>query len=61
MKNKKGITLVSLVIAIAIMIIIVTIVVVSRKDTDETINLSNLSADIDQLSEKIQMYYLPYI
>ena len=38
MKNKKGITLVSLVIAIAIMIIIVTIVVVSRKDTDETIN-----------------------
>lgn len=60
MKNKKGITLVSLVIAIAIMIIIVTIVVVSRKDTDETINLSNLSADIDQLSEKIQMYYLKH-
>ena len=60
MKNKKGITLVSLVIAIAIMIIIVTIVVVSRKDTDETINLSNLSADIDQLSEKIQMYYIKH-
>lgn len=56
-KNEKGITLVTLAIAVTILIIMVDVVVYNLKDRLELETLKEMQNDIENLSDKISAYY----
>lgn len=59
-KNKKGITLVSLVITIAVMLIIASITVTTTYNKFEINNSKKMQNDIELLNDKVSNYYLKY-
>lgn len=58
--NKKGITLVSLVVSVVILLILSTISIYSIKSADNINPYNNMIADINLLEDKIKIYYNKY-
>ena len=59
-KKNKGITLISLSIAVIILLIITGMIVYSAKDSMYIKNLTNMQNDIANLRDKVSLYYLKY-
>lgn len=60
LKGNKGITLVSLILAIVIMLIISSILIYSVSTATRTKALNSMYNDINSLTNKIQIYYSKY-
>lgn len=60
LKQEKGISLISLAVAIIILVIITNILVYNAKDSIHIKNLTNMYNDISNLREKISNYYSVY-
>ena len=59
-KNNKGITVISLSIAVIIILIVTGMLVYSAKDSIYVKNLTNMQNDISNLRDKISLYYSQY-
>ena len=59
-KKNKGITLISLSIAVIILLIITGMILYSAKDSIDIKNLTNMQNDIANLRDKVSLYYLKY-
>ena len=59
-KNNRGITVISLSIAVIILLIITGMLVYSAKDSVYVKNLTNMQNDISNLRDKISLYYSQY-
>lgn len=59
-KNQKGISLVTLSVAIVILVIITSVLVYNAKDGARIKNLEELYNDIELLNDKVSSYYLEY-
>lgn len=60
LKENKGITLVTLILAIVIMLIISSILIYNASTAAKTKALNNMYNDINALNNKIQIYYSKY-
>lgn len=60
LKNQKGITLVSLAVAIVILVIITNILVYNAKDNAYIKKLKGMNNDVDNLTDKVSAYYSQY-
>ena len=60
LKNKTGITMVSLVVTIIILIILTSVLVFNTQDSIYIKRLNNLYNDIELLREKVSSYYNEY-
>lgn len=60
LKQEKGISLISLAVAIIILVIITNILVYNAKDSVHIKNLTSMYNDISNLREKISNYYSIY-
>ncbi len=59
-KNNKGITMVSLIMAVILMLIIASTLVYNSKNSIELKRINNMYSDIKNLKEKILVYYSSY-
>ena len=59
-RKNRGITLISLSIAVIILLIITAMIVYSAKDSMYIKNLTNMQNDIANLRNKVSLYYLKY-
>jgi len=59
-KNNKGVSLITLTVAVSILIIITGTLIYSTKDTIEIRNLKNMYDDIELLEDKVDEYYIKY-
>ena len=59
-KNNRGITVISLSIAVIIILIVTGMLVYSAKDSIYVKNLTNMQNDISNLRDKISLYYSQY-
>lgn len=59
-RKNRGITLISLSIAVIILLIITAMIVYSAKDSMYIKNLTNMQNDIANLRDKVSLYYLKY-
>ncbi len=59
-RKNRGITLISLSIAVIILLIITGMIVYSAKDSMYIKNLTNMQNDIANLRDKVSLYYLKY-
>lgn len=57
-KNNKGITLATTIIAVVLMVVIVSSIILSKNNTDENKDASLLNSDIEELTRKVNLYYL---
>lgn len=60
LKQEKGVSLISLVIAILILGIITTMLLYNSKDSKQVKELTNMYSDIENLTDKISSYYSKY-
>lgn len=60
LKNKKGISLITLSVAVSVLIIITGTLIYNAKDTVEVRNLKNMYNDIEFLEDKVEAYYSEY-
>lgn len=56
-KKEKGVTLISLAVAIAILIILADVIIYNARDHLKLENLKAMQSDIDNLKDKISVYY----
>ncbi len=56
-KNKKGVTMITLVITIVLMLILVGTVVMNLDDTQAVTDYVNMQSDITRINEKVNIYY----
>lgn len=59
-KNNKGINMITLSIAVIILVVITSVLVYNAKDGTKIKTLNNLYNDIEQLNDKVSMYYLEH-
>lgn len=59
-KNERGVTLISLAVAIIVLGIITTLLLYNVKDTKDIERVSNMYIDIDGISDRISNYYSRY-
>ena len=59
-RNNKGITLMTEVIAVLLLVIIISIISYSAKSSLQIRNLNNMYADIISIQDKVSTYYLKY-
>ncbi len=59
-KNEKGITMITLTIAIIILVIITNILIFNARDGVYVKNLENMYSDVESLRDKIIEYYIDY-
>ena len=59
-KNKKGITLVSLAIAVTVIMIITGVVLYNLRSNLKIEKLKKMQNDIENLSDKVETYYMQY-
>ena len=60
LKSRKGISLITLVIAITILLIVTGALIYNAKDQIYVKTLTNMYNDIDNLREKVSSYYSKY-
>jgi len=60
LERNKGISLITLTVAVTILIIITGTLIYSAKDTIEVRNLKNMYNDIELLEDKVEAYYTQY-
>ena len=60
LKNAKGISLISLSIAVIVILVITSIIIYNVKDNLKIERLKNMQNDISNLSDKIETYYAQY-
>lgn len=56
-KKQKGVTLISLTVAIAVLMILANVIIYNAKDHLKLENLKAMQSDIDNLKDKISIYY----
>ena len=59
-RNNKGITLISEVVAVLLLLIIISIISYSARSSLQIRNLNNMYADIINIQDRVQSYYLKY-
>ncbi|MDO5555363.1 MAG: hypothetical protein Q4G09_01530 [Clostridia bacterium] len=59
-KQKKGITLISVIVSIILLLILSTIVIYSSRSSNNVSPYNNMKADINLLEDKILIYYNKY-
>ena len=59
-KKERGITLITLTVAICILIIILSVLVYNAQNGIKMRNLKMMQNDIEELSDKIDAYYVKY-
>ena len=60
MKNNKGITLITLTVAVLIMIILSSMLIYNAKNGLKMKNLKDMQNDIEILEDKVNAYYVKY-
>lgn len=58
LKNNKGISLITVIVTLILMTIILTSIVYSNNRTNEIKKAMLLNSDIEELTKKVEMYYL---
>ena len=58
LKNNKGISLVSVIVTIIVMLVILTSIVFSTNRTNEIKRAMLINSDIEELTKKVEVYYL---